>query len=60
MQGEREPWLVPLLWNRFSELNERTGLRDRIAALVDIGELDAERAHGWTGCAHIARGLTGT
>lgn len=63
LRGTREPWLmidpkplsgdpefcvIPLLWNRFRELACPRGLRDRLAALVDIGELDARRAQGWT------------
>lgn len=63
LRGEREPWLlidpiplagdpeytlISLLWNRFGEIDGRRGLLDRMAALVDIGELDAERARGWT------------
>jgi streptomycin 6-kinase len=63
LRGEREPWLmidpkplsgdpefcvIPLLRNRFGELDGPRGLRERVAALVDIGELDAQRAHGWT------------
>ncbi|MFD1150112.1 aminoglycoside phosphotransferase family protein, partial [Saccharothrix hoggarensis] len=63
LRGEREPWLmidpkplsgdpefgvIPLLWNRFGELDGERGLRDRFAALCDIGELDAARARAWT------------
>ena len=65
LRGDREPWLmidpkplagdrefgvIPLLWNRFGELDGDRGLRDRFAALCDIGELDAERARAWTFC----------
>lgn len=65
LRGDREPWLmidpkplagdreigvIPLLWNRFGELDGERGLRDRFAALCDIGELDAERARAWTFC----------
>jgi streptomycin 6-kinase len=65
LRGDREPWLmidpkplagdrefgvIPLLWNRFGELDGERGLRDRFAALCDIGELDVERARGWTFC----------
>ena len=63
LRGDREPWLmidpkplsgdrefgvIPLLWNRFGELDGERGLRDRFAALCDIGELDVERARAWT------------
>ncbi|WP_306745928.1 aminoglycoside phosphotransferase family protein [Saccharothrix yanglingensis] len=63
LRGDREPWLlidpkplsgdrefgvIPLLWNRFDELDGERGLRDRLAALCDVGELDAERARAWT------------
>lgn len=62
LRGHREPWLlidpqplsgdpeyalISLLWNRFGEMDGRRGLLDRIAALVDIGELDAGRARRW-------------
>ncbi|XVS65336.1 aminoglycoside phosphotransferase family protein [Actinosynnema sp. CA-299493] len=65
LRGDREPWLmidpkplagdrefgvIPLLWNRFGELAGERGLRDRFAALCDIGELDADRARAWTFC----------
>ncbi|MCC8245279.1 aminoglycoside phosphotransferase family protein [Saccharothrix luteola] len=65
LRGDREPWLmidpkplagdrefgvIPLLWNRFGELDGERGLRDRFAALCDIGELDVERARAWTFC----------
>jgi streptomycin 6-kinase len=46
--GDREFGVIPLLWNRFSQMDGPRGLRDRFAALVDIAELDPERAHGWT------------
>lgn len=63
LRGDREPWLmidpkplsgdrefgvIPLLWNRFGELDGERGLRARFAALCDIGELDVERARAWT------------
>ncbi|WP_083752002.1 aminoglycoside phosphotransferase family protein [Saccharothrix sp. ALI-22-I] len=63
LRGDREPWLmidpkplsgdrefgvIPLLWNRFGEMDGERGLRDRFAALCDIGELDVERARAWT------------
>ncbi|GAA1307199.1 aminoglycoside phosphotransferase family protein [Saccharothrix xinjiangensis] len=59
LRGEREPWLmidpkplagdrefgvIPLLWNRFGE----DDVHERLAALCDLGELDAERARAWT------------
>lgn len=65
LRGDREPWLmidpkplagdrefgvIPLLWNRFGELDGDRGLLDRFAALCDIGELDVERARAWTFC----------
>ncbi|NUT51200.1 MAG: aminoglycoside/hydroxyurea antibiotic resistance kinase [Saccharothrix sp.] len=63
LRGDREPWLmidpkplsgdpeisvIPLLWNRFGELDGERGLRDRFAAVCDVGELDADRARAWT------------
>lgn len=63
LRGDRAPWLMidpkpvagdpefcvfPLLSNRFNEMAGSRGIRDRFAALVDIGELDVERARGWT------------
>ncbi|WP_158849207.1 aminoglycoside phosphotransferase family protein [Saccharothrix deserti] len=65
LRGDREPWLmidpkplsgdpefcvIPLLWNRFGEMDGERGLRERFAALCDMGELDAERARAWTFC----------
>jgi streptomycin 6-kinase len=50
LAGDREFGVIPLLWNRFGELDGERGLRDRFAALCDIGELDAERARAWTFC----------
>ncbi|MEU4742028.1 aminoglycoside phosphotransferase family protein [Actinosynnema sp. NPDC023658] len=65
LRGEREPWVmidpkplsgdpefavIPLLWNRFREMDGERGLRDRFAAVCDIGELDVERARAWTFC----------
>jgi streptomycin 6-kinase len=62
LRGDRAPWLMidpkplsgdpeycvlPLLWNRFTELAGPRGMRDRVHALVDISSLDAERVHGW-------------
>ncbi|TWP49273.1 aminoglycoside/hydroxyurea antibiotic resistance kinase [Lentzea tibetensis] len=63
LRGGREPWLmidpkpvsgdpewavIPLLWNRFSELDSERGLSDRFAAICAAGDLDPERALGWT------------
>lgn len=63
LRGDREPWLmidpkpiagdrefgvIPLLWNRAEELAGERGVRDRLAAVCDLGELDGERARGWT------------
>ncbi|GGP60864.1 aminoglycoside phosphotransferase family protein [Saccharothrix coeruleofusca] len=62
LRGEREPWLaidpkplagdrevglIALLRNRVAELDGERGLRERFAALVDIAELDVERARRW-------------
>ncbi|MDX8036205.1 aminoglycoside phosphotransferase family protein [Lentzea sp. BCCO 10_0856] len=63
LRGDREPWLVidpkplsgdpeycmiPLLWNRFDELDDHRGLDDRFLALCDAGELDIAKARDWT------------
>jgi streptomycin 6-kinase len=63
LRGTREPWLmidpkplagdpeycmIPLLWNRFDELDGRKGLTDRFLALCDAGELDVAKARDWT------------
>ncbi|MEU0883029.1 aminoglycoside phosphotransferase family protein [Lentzea sp. NPDC005914] len=63
LRGDREPWLmidpkplsgdreygvIPLLWNRFEELDGRKGLTDRFLALCDAGELDVATARDWT------------
>ncbi|WP_433268649.1 aminoglycoside phosphotransferase family protein [Actinosynnema sp. CS-041913] len=48
LSGDREFGVIPLLWNRAAEMDGSRGLRDRFAALCDIGELDAERARRWT------------
>ena len=63
LRGDREPWLVidpkplagdpeycmiPLLWNRFDELDGDKGLSDRFSAICDAGELEPEKARGWT------------
>lgn len=63
LRGGREPWLVidpkpiagdpefaviPLLWNRFEQLNGRRDIRARFAAIVLAAELDADVARAWT------------
>jgi streptomycin 6-kinase len=63
LRGDREPWLmidpkplsgdpeycmIPLLWNRFDEMDGRKGLTDRFLALCDAGELDVAKARDWT------------
>ncbi|RDI30812.1 aminoglycoside phosphotransferase family protein [Lentzea flaviverrucosa] len=63
LRGDREPWLVidpkplsgdpeycviPLLWNRFDELDGSRGLTDRFLAVCDAGELDVAKARDWT------------
>ncbi len=63
LRGDREPWLmidpkplsgdreysmIPLLWNRFDELDGRRGLNDRFLALCDAGELEVAKARDWT------------
>ncbi|SMD22227.1 aminoglycoside phosphotransferase family protein [Lentzea albidocapillata] len=63
LRGDREPWLVidpkplsgdpeycviPLLWNRFDELDGPRGLTDRFLAVCDAGELDVAKARDWT------------
>ncbi|MFD4670837.1 aminoglycoside phosphotransferase family protein [Lentzea sp. NPDC058450] len=63
LRGDREPWLMidpkplagdlergmlPLLWNRFDEMDGRKGLTDRFLALCDAGELDVAKARDWT------------
>lgn len=75
LRGTREPWLmidpkpvagdreygvVPLLWNRYGEVAGERGLRDRFAALCDIGELDADRARGWAVYRAVANWLWST
>jgi len=62
LAGDREPWLMidpkpwagdpefcllPLLWNRFGEMDGRRGTWDRARAIAEIGELDLERACAW-------------
>ncbi|CCH28220.1 aminoglycoside phosphotransferase family protein [Actinosynnema sp. NPDC047251] len=46
--GDREFGVVPLLWNRADEVAGERGVLDRMAALCDLGELDAERTRLWT------------
>ncbi|WP_434450573.1 aminoglycoside phosphotransferase family protein [Lentzea sp. E54] len=63
LRGTREPWLVidpkplsgdpeycmiPLLWNRFDELDGHKGITGRFLALCDAGELDVAKARDWT------------
>ncbi len=63
LRGDREPWLVidpkplagdpeycmiPLLWNRFDELDGHKGLTGRFLAICDAGELDVAKARDWT------------
>ncbi|WP_329787725.1 aminoglycoside phosphotransferase family protein [Lentzea sp. DG1S-22] len=63
LRGDREPWLVidpkplsgdpeycmiPLLWNRFDELDGPKGLTGRFLAICDAGELDVAKARDWT------------
>ncbi|ANZ36253.1 hypothetical protein BBK82_09445 [Lentzea guizhouensis] len=63
LRGDREPWLVidpkplsgdpeycmiPLLWNRFDEMDGPKGLTDRFLAVCDAGELDVAKARDWT------------
>lgn len=68
LRGQREPWLlidpkpvagdpefgvIPLLWNRFEDIEASgadlaAGVRARFAAIVEAAELDAELARRWT------------
>jgi streptomycin 6-kinase len=63
LAGEREPWLVidpkavtgdvefgvaPLLWRRLHHAGGPSGLRYRLAALMDAAELDNDRTRAWT------------
>ncbi|MDT7783258.1 MAG: streptomycin 6-kinase [Pseudonocardiales bacterium] len=63
LRGDREPWLmidpkplagdreycvIPLLWNRFDELDGRKGLTDRFLTICDHAELDVAKARDWT------------
>ncbi|NGY58922.1 aminoglycoside/hydroxyurea antibiotic resistance kinase [Lentzea sp. NEAU-D13] len=63
LRGDREPWLmidpkplagdpeysvIPLLWNRFDELDGRKGLTDRFLTICDAAELDVTKARDWT------------
>jgi streptomycin 6-kinase len=62
LAGDRAPWLmidpkphagdpefclIPLLWNRFAELDGRRGTWERARAVADAGELDLDRAVAW-------------
>ncbi|MEV0681023.1 aminoglycoside phosphotransferase family protein [Actinosynnema sp. NPDC050436] len=47
ISGDREFGVIPLLWNRADELDGERAVLDRLAALCDLGELDAERARRW-------------
>ncbi|MFI9816901.1 aminoglycoside phosphotransferase family protein [Saccharothrix variisporea] len=47
LAGDREYGVIPLLWNRWSEVDGERGLWDRFAAICDIGELDVDRARRW-------------
>lgn len=74
LRGDREPWLmidpkplsgdpeycmIPLLWNRFDELDGRKGLTDRFLALCDAGELDVAKARDWTFYRAVANWIWG-
>jgi streptomycin 6-kinase len=63
LRGGREPWLlidpkpitgdpefavIPLLWNRYEESGGAQGVPARIARIVDVAGLDAEKARAWT------------
>lgn len=63
LAAQREPWLAidpkvvrgdleygvaPLLWSPHAQLASRRGLKERLALVVSAGDLDAERARGWT------------
>jgi streptomycin 6-kinase len=63
LAAQREPWLViapkpiigdiefgvaPLLWHRFHQAGGLSGLRYRLAALIDAAELDNDRTRAWT------------
>lgn len=62
LAGEREPWLAidpkpargdpersaaELLWTRADEIPDATGVRTLLAAIVDAGQLDPDRARAW-------------
>ncbi len=62
LSGEREPWLAidpkpargdpersvaELLWTRADEIPDATGLRTLLAAIVDAGQLEPDRARAW-------------
>jgi streptomycin 6-kinase len=63
LRGDREPWLmidpkplsgdreysvIPLLWNRFDELDGHQGLTDRFLTICDAAELVVTKARDWT------------
>lgn len=63
LAGEREPWSVidpkalagdtefgvaQLLWNRFEELGNRTGLERRLRIIAEAGHLDEDASRQWT------------
>jgi len=45
--GDPEFCLLPLLWNRFDELDGNRGTWDRTRALADIGGLELDRTVAW-------------
>ncbi|HWO65841.1 MAG TPA: aminoglycoside phosphotransferase family protein [Umezawaea sp.] len=47
LAGDPEFGVLPLLWNRFTEMDGRRGTEDRLRALAEIGGLDVDRARGW-------------
>lgn len=72
LRGEREPWLlidpkpiggdpefavIPLLWNRFREMNGRREIVARFDAIVRAAGLDAELARAWTLARAVANWL---
>jgi streptomycin 6-kinase len=63
LAGEREPWSVidpkalagdpefgvaQLLWNRFEELGDRTGLERRLQIIDEAADLDTDASRRWT------------
>ncbi len=62
LAGDRAPWLMidpkplagdpefcvlPLLWNRFPEMDGHRGTWDRLRVLADVAGLDVDRARAW-------------